>query len=141
MLNIEKYKEQLIKVAEYQWTKDEEIKYKDFIFDLGFTAIDYGCKGKFTDESNDFVGLIEWLCEEYKEPILDDAEREYLSAVIKPFRDRVDYITIVNNDLENQMVIIAYDLCHECNLPIFKKGTMYKGMESYKKYTLEELGL
>ena len=27
------------------------------------------------------------------------------------------------------------------DLPCFKKGTMYKGMEEYKEYTLEELGL
>ena len=25
--------------------------------------------------------------------------------------------------------------------PCFEKGTMYKGMEAYKEYTLEELGL
>ena len=28
----------------------------------------------------------EWLEEEYKPPILDDVEKAYLSAVIKPFR-------------------------------------------------------
>ena len=27
------------------------------------------------------------------------------------------------------------------SLPYFKKGTMYKGMELYKEYTLKELGL
>ena len=35
---------------------------------------------------------LEWLTEEYKEPILDEAEKEYLSSVIKPFRGRVNYI-------------------------------------------------
>lgn len=29
--------------------------------------------------------VVEWLTEEYKEPVLDDVEREYLSTVIKPF--------------------------------------------------------
>ena len=29
--------------------------------------------------------------EEYKEPVLDDEEKKYLSAVIKPFRGRVKY--------------------------------------------------
>lgn len=28
-----------------------------------------------------------------------------------------------------------------CSLPWFRKGTMYKGMETDKEYTLEELGL
>jgi len=27
------------------------------------------------------------------------------------------------------------------SFPNFKKGTMYKGMEVYKEYSLEELGL
>ena len=35
---------------------------------------------------------LEWINEEYKEPILDDVEREYLSAVIKPFRKKISYI-------------------------------------------------
>ena len=34
--------------------------------------------------------------EEYKEPILDEEEKKYLSAVIKPFRDRVIYIKKLN---------------------------------------------
>lgn len=135
MLNIEKYKEQLIKVAEYQWTKDDEIKYKDFVFDLGFTAIDYGCKGKFTDESNDFVALIEWLCEEYQEPILDEEEREYLSAFVKPFRN---VIGCVNKQKDG---------VHFCTIegdfifPYFLNGMMFKDMEENKDYSLEELGL
>ena len=32
---------------------------------------------------------MKWLLEECKEPILTDSEREYLSAVIKPFRKNV----------------------------------------------------
>lgn len=87
--------------------------------------------------------------EEYKEDILDEKEKEYLSAVIRPFRKKVKYIKKV-------------DICWGCNknyeyisgelgnkddvidtlaLPYFPKGSMYKGMETDKKYTLEELGL
>ena len=29
-------------------------------------------------------------------PILDDIEKKYLGNIIKPFRDRIDYITKVN---------------------------------------------
>ena len=32
---------------------------------------------------------LEWLNQEYKEPILDDVEKEYLNNVIKPFRNSV----------------------------------------------------
>lgn len=75
-----------------------------------------------------------------KEEILDDIEKEYLRAVIKPFRDRVKYIK------KNDYMIyefISINIKNECLIifPKFKKGTMYKGMEVDKKYTLEELGL
>ena len=35
---------------------------------------------------------LEWLNQEYKESILDDVEKEYLSAVIKPFRKKISCI-------------------------------------------------
>ena len=88
--------------------------------------------------------------EEYKEPILTDKEKEYLSAVIKPFRNRVKYIYKINViDDCSQLISIRmerYDFeenlrCEYMYLPYFKKDTMYKGMETDKKYTLEELGL
>lgn len=74
--------------------------------------------------------------------ILDDAEQQYLSTVIKPFRDMVmhlrksdKFIAIFfkyksgNNQWSNDAVYLPYF------------GTMYKGMQRYKKYTLEDLGL
>ena len=36
--------------------------------------------------------VVEWLLEEYSEPILDDVEKEYLSAAIRPFRKMIAYI-------------------------------------------------
>ena len=36
------------------------------------------------------LNRIKWLLKEYKEPILDDIEKEYLSAVIKPFRKKLN---------------------------------------------------
>ena len=85
--------------------------------------------------------------EEYKEPILDEEEKKYLSAVIKPFKDRVCYIQKVKTtNLDNQFIFIRvkrYD-CEDnedIDLPYFKANTMYKNMKENKKYTLEELGL
>ena len=83
---------------------------------------------------------------ELEEPILNDAERKYLSGVIKPFREMVVGIYKYSSVLSNYEEI-AIDSCAEynCNqmthLPLFKKGTMYKNMELNKKYTLEELNL
>lgn len=77
---------------------------------------------------------------EKNKPILDETEKEYLSAVIRPFKDKVKYIRkrgasrgeyIVIEILNNSAII----------LPYFEKGTMYEGMKVDKEYTLKELGL
>lgn len=82
-----------------------------------------------------------WLEAEYKPPVLDDVEKAYLSAVIKPFRKDVKSITKQeNNDGYEWLRIIVKDN-NPLVLPGFKKGTMYKGMHVYKEYTLEKLGL
>lgn len=84
-----------------------------------------------------------WLEQEYKPPILDDIEKAYLSAVIKPFRKDVEWIEKIERYYDgNEYIHITvkrYEDC--CELPTFKKGTMYKGMETNKAYTLKELGL
>lgn len=86
--------------------------------------------------------VLKWLLEEAKEPILDDVEREYLSAVIKPFRNRVDYIVKEENNCSSKEFIhINLSDGDIANFPNFKFGTMYKGMEVGKYYTPEELGL
>ena len=87
--------------------------------------------------------------EEYKEPILDEEEKKYLSAVIKPFMDRVVYIRKVKVGECNQFISIKvkrYDYDEEdsneyIDLPYFREDTMYVNMEVGKKYNLEELGL
>ena len=82
-----------------------------------------------------------WLEQEYKPPILDDVEKAYLSAVIKPFRDRVKYITkYIYPAKEEYLLIVMYN-GERMSFPTFKKETMYKGMKVYEEYTLEELGL
>lgn len=75
--------------------------------------------------------------------ILDDAERRYLSAVIRPFRDRVNFICKENfMDYGLQHIVINFTgASTDMVLPLFKSGTMYKGMDLRKEYTLEELGL
>lgn len=83
-----------------------------------------------------------WLEEEYKPQILDDVENAYLSAVIKPFRGDVEYIEKINHSCLNDKQYLRIELPGDyCTLPLFEKGTMYKGMEVNKRYTLEELGL
>lgn len=72
--------------------------------------------------------------------ILDEQEKEYLSSVIKPFRDRIIYIEKRDEDNQNEYIVISF-YSEKIAFPLFEKGTMYKGMETDKKYMLEELGL
>ena len=84
-----------------------------------------------------------WLEQEYKPQILDD-EKEYLSAVIKPFRKDVKYIekSYFLSDLGHREYIRIYLQNYEIlSLPSFEATTMYKSIELNKHYTLEELGL
>ena len=80
--------------------------------------------------------------EEDKKEILDETEREYLKAVIKPFKKRVKFIRKTESNMlfEKELLLIQLN-DDDLILPYFEKETMYKGMELGKKYTLEELGL
>lgn len=71
--------------------------------------------------------------------ILDEEEKEYLSAVIKPFRYKIEYIA--KHGVNKEYIDICIRNDSKIIFPYFKSGTMYKGMELNKKYTLEELGL
>ena len=77
--------------------------------------------------------------------ILTKEEKEYLSAVIKPFRDRVICIKKVSSTLydDREFIEITIDnlFAKRFDFPYFKKNSMYRDMESDRKYTLEELGL
>lgn len=132
MLNIEKYKKEVI-------ARLDACQMERMINDI--TGFSY-C-GSARDHCTPCAEYVyKWLLSEYKEPILNDAEKEYLSAVIKPFRNRVDYIMKEEN-ICSSTEFIHIDLSGGdiADFPNFKVGTMYKGMEIDKSYTLQELGL
>lgn len=83
-----------------------------------------------------------WTIYKY-ETILDDVEKEYLSSVIRPFRNEVKYICKERHDLgRKEFISFTYKGDYDyTTLKQFKAGTMYKGMEANREYTLEELGL
>lgn len=92
--------------------------------------------------SNNFLD-----CEvEIEENILNEKEKEYLSAVIKPFRNRVISIEkagysdfmFLSIDIHSISVLRNRETI---NLPFFQKDMMYKNMIDNFKYTLEELDL
>ena len=85
---------------------------------------------------------LEWLNQEYKEPILDDAERKYLTAVIKPFREKIEYIRKNKSAYKDkQFISIGFYDDDYMHFPYLDDDAMYKGMEVNKEYSLEELGL
>ena len=77
---------------------------------------------------------------ERKEEILDETEKRYLASVIKPFRKRVKSIA-KQYYKENEYIILFLKGSPNTMLPFFEEGTMYKGMESDREYSLKELGL
>ncbi len=130
MLNIEKYKKEIIAFAKG--------KYSDLTLLQLFMADKTGINYKEILDTQ----VLDWLTEEYKEPILDEAEKEYLSAVIKPFRHSVTSITkYVERELNSEYISISVKMEDDICFPLFDMNTMYKGMKGGKDYTLEELGL
>lgn len=92
----------------------------------------------------------ELMIEDEEPDILTDKEKQYLRNVIKPFRNRVKYITkeaeingyeCIVMDVTNPINVSYYFDTEYIYLPYFYQGTMYNNMKIGKKYTLEELGL
>lgn len=129
MTNLEFYKEEILNENKHSYLA------------LGNVMMDI--YQKYTGQSKVYAdNLIDWLCEEHQ--ILDKEEKEYLSAVIKPFRKRVDYIAKWCCDsapLDKTFITVRFIDTDTITLPYFNKNTMYKGMELNKKYSLKELGL
>ena len=78
--------------------------------------------------------------------VLDAAEKKYLSNIIKPFRNRIEWVRKFGspNHRNFEYIRISYrDTARSnvLNFPDFKVGTMYRGMKIGKAYTLKELGL
>lgn len=138
MLNIEKYRDRL---ENYKTSLDCDIRR---IRENPEEIKKCSCASKSCFECR--KENMQWLLEEYKEQILDDAEKKYLKAVIKPFKQHVK--TIMKAKQVATLYAITIDIEEKYNyetflqFPPFEKSSgMYKGMELGKEYTLKELGL
>lgn len=131
MLNIEKYKEEILKYAGNKYSMMCLI-YEDIMKKNDCTGYCSKCKRE----------TIEWLTSEYKESILTDEEKACLKKIIKPKRDNVIFIrkTAFLKGTENEFT----------NIVIATKGTLeavatpnmpFEGMKLEREYSLEELGL
>ncbi|MCI6766874.1 MAG: hypothetical protein MR596_03575 [Lachnospiraceae bacterium] len=82
----------------------------------------------------------------FREPILDDIEREYLKTVFKPFASRIECVKKRQCEemwkgTEYIEVLMTEPNGDNAQLPVFKSGAMYKGMRINKSYTLDELDI
>lgn len=132
--NLEHYQKELEKIL------NEEFANPSVVFDKVKKNYDSNIRSCcWTTYTRD---ILEWMSQPYKEPILNDTEREYLAAVIGPFKENVDTISKFKTwDEDCQYIYISMKDGHMSTLPVFPKGTMYKGMEGGKHYSLKELGL
>lgn len=118
------------KDAKYKFSKDYLIME---ITDVGWTRASF----YLVDLLNGKLKIVK-----LPKSILTEKEKEYLSAVIKPFRNRIKYICKNNNeDGDTEFLDVQLDGNDFMAFPNFKKGTMYKGMELNKEYTIKDLGL
>lgn len=132
MLNIEKYKNLVLKNLNCCQMESDLRK-------LGCKAhID--CAHTLCEDCKEH--FFKWLLSEAEEPILDDVEKKYLSAAIRPFRKMIAYIVKAQDfDDGKQCIRIILQNGDGMHFPYLDDDAMYKGMEVNKNYSLEELGL
>lgn len=131
MKNIEKYKDIVLKNLNH-------CKMETDLRKMGAKAV-IDCAHTHCENCQEH--FFKWLLEEAKEPVLDEVEKAYLSAVIKPFRKKVMDVVKIQYSGGRQSIRIRISRGDCAELPFFKNNTMYKGMEVGKYYTPEELGL
>ena len=131
----------------YEWLVKNRYKFSDvrYCFTPDYNAVSFYLNekiiGKVAGKSY-LDAFAEWLDMEHEDEkqILTPTEREYLSAFIKPFKDRIKGIE--KDEYDNTEFLYFYmDDEDDFYLPYFQMGTMYKGMEVNESYSLDELGL
>lgn len=79
---------------------------------------------------------------QFRKDVLDETERKYLEAVLRPFRNRVVRVTKLKFPACSDYYLRADLENGDClAFPNFPAGTMYNGMKLGHEYSLEELGI
>ena len=144
MLNKEKYADKIIRFF-LDGTRIAVLKDTNEVVKCNSVCRCIDCKFNVKDGVCSIKKLQEWANAEYKEPILNEVEREYLSAVCRPYKvETICKKSTLKNDSQwlyiriDNVILGGYEYIH---LPYFKANTMYKGMELEKAYTPQELGI
>lgn len=145
MLNIEKYKNDVLK--EFNIRLDKKRRYgADLCLGEALFSV-------YKRENSDATAtnIVEWLTKEYIGPILTEKEKSYLKSVIEPKRN--DIVCIEKRrkyfEQENEHNTINVYVRNPYNFGFVSlllkldvtKNMPFEGMELFKEYTLEELGL
>lgn len=151
----ETFGERELELVERQFTKSDlkdgdkctlkngQVVFVDKTSNYGFSSIDEQLR-----YFNDDVSIVkverpaqyETVFE--REEVLDETEKKYLTDVIRPFRKRIQFIQKKKEITEiNPYIRIVCEDNDKLVFPYITDNSMYKGMETNKKYTLKELGL
>ena len=140
--NLEHYKEEIKEFFHLKYRDPAEAQREFFQRFCKFVTVKPGTS---VDCFTDYV--FEWMAQPYREPILNGEEAEYLIQVIDPFRDMVEsiYKCIRNKNDYVIRVDLKFDKSElyrkSISFPLIEGKLMYRGMETNKFYSLEELGL
>lgn len=146
------YMEQVAELLGVELGEKFKINYADSISSAEYyideNSIHEVCDGKVYDYCYPLlIALLNGTDTIVKLPrnILTEKEKEYLLSIIRPFRNRVEYISKHSYRSKYEYIKIKYneiyDTSFSINLPCFEKGTMYTGMIKDKAYSLNELSL
>ena len=130
-----RFKSRLIDLSTY------EFKFTEDYLMYYHTEGDYWEKASFDTLCNLLNGKYEVI--KLPKSILAEEERKYLSRVIKPFREKIQHISkLTGKNGEYICIDIRCDWEEDSILlPRFATGTLYKGMEIGKEYSVKDLGL
>ena len=137
------YMEQIAEMLGVKLYENFSIKsINGMIFEKKFFLTEYGL---FSEDSTVPISTIlnDILNGQYKIVKLHFAltkeEKDYLSEVIKPFRDKIVYIQKIALS-DSDLIQLVTEKGFAAKL-FSEKDTKYKNMELDREYTLEELGL
>ena len=141
------YMEQIAKMLDVEINKEFKIEGHDDNLKFKFT------ENRFLQSYGDVYGRVDSISImtvlegrakiiKLPKPILTDEEKEYLSYVIKPFREDVLKISKFKSKVLKNKEVIGFETPNGFMIfPPFEKDKMYKNMELNKGYTLDDLGL
>lgn len=114
-------------------------------FNCNALCIDDNKEETLTEMYDGWHTLIK-MVDEYKVPVLDEIEKNYLTNFLRPFVRKYDIkvkkVLSFSNDQEYlSFSFTKYDIKDFFVFPYFPKNTMYKNMKLERWYTLDELDL